>query len=668
MKPKIIYLLLSLILFTANCQKADFDHVTEGIGGLIGIRFNRNPSLVVIGLPATINEGSSVTFNLKFSNSVDSETVTITDSLSKFIISPNTVTFNSSNATLDQSITITAIEDSDSISEDEVLTFSSQSNGTVTPSIQIVDQGTRAISLSIPVSSNEGNVQQVDVSLRIPPPEGTVTLDLTPSDPAIKFTDPITLSSANSVTLTFTQANYNISQKINYTIDDIYNDNRSYSITATIAATATIPTPESVSRSTSIVDNDYLVLNISDSVDTTGQSFNSGLNPSIDILSSNSKFYVAVKDNSNSSKLGIYSCDLAGKNCSILNKGLLPSNFTSGSRPKLSVDQDNGNVFITTTSLNDEGKSVSWKTNSNLDSLTYSGISSDPYLLIDAGGNILPVVNPYPVNLVFNNNLINLYNNGAGSTYFQGLDSNLFPFSYPTELECYGLQNFGIGSRGFKRNSIDGNYYNALTIGADNPVTFKELCNFHDWENTITSLYYPTIEKIDSNGFIIDKIEFEKHLAGLTPDLGIDTINNKIILLTANYALGGIPYIFRCDITVTTATVPTDCTEHDISTGFPSSTYFPKLNIDLVNQKILVLAYNVNTLYLYHCNLDATNCKVTDISGGKSLLTSADEHNFDSVLDVDLLNPANSNNRLLVVFTEKNTGKLIFTRFGLGGF
>ena len=157
-------------------------------------------------------------------------------------------------------------------------------------------------------------------------------------------------------------------------------------------------------------------------------------------------------------------------------------------------------------------------------------------------------------------------------------------------------------------NNSDNYLYKALTVGADLFLS----------SNT---LYYPVIEKIDTNGNSVGSLEIFSHLGGLTPDLGIDTINNKIILLTANYSLGGIPFIFRCDLT---AFIASSCTEHDISSGMPSSTYFPKLNIDLVNQKLLVLAYNGDILYLYHCNLDATNCKVTPISGTKSILTSSD--------------------------------------------
>ena len=612
---KYVYLLFTALLFLTNCKKAVFDHITEGAGGLlIGVRMYTNPSIVLSNFPTNMDEGASVTISLRFSSSVSDETITITSTNSKLSFSENPIVFNASNATINRQITMTAIEDADALDENEEVTFTSLNYGSLTSTISIKDLVTRGINLSLPAQSEEDVPKQVDVSLRVEPPEGTVTLVLTPSDPSIQL---------GQTNLTFTS--------VNYTINDQFNDNRAYSITASIDS-------ESVTKSTTVVDNDNYTSDLSTLL---GESFNSGLNPSIGIMDSNLKFYVALKDASNSSKLGMYSCDLSGANCLKMSKTSLLLDIYNGSRPKLAIDQDTNSIFVTTT--NSTFATVVWKINNNL---TIDSRSTN----IKDGANILynfdyDMYNPYPANVIVNGNLINLYDNSAGTTFFQSIYPDLFIYDFPSAVRDYGLQNYAVGSRGFLYNNSDNYLYKALTVGADLFLS----------SNT---LYYPVIEKIDTNGNSVGSLEIFSHLGGLTPDLGIDTINNKIILLTANYSLGGIPFIFRCDLT---AFIASSCTEHDISSGMPSSTYFPKLNIDLVNQKLLVLAYNGDILYLYHCNLDATNCKVTPISGTKSILTSSDEHNFDSIIDT-------VNNRLLVVFTDKNSGKLIFTRFGLGGF
>ncbi|TGL39020.1 fibronectin type III domain-containing protein [Leptospira perdikensis] len=104
--------------------------------------------------------------------------------------------------------------------------------------------------------------------------------------------------------------------------------------------------------------------------------------------------------------------------------------------------------------------------------------------------------------------------------------------------------------------------------------------------------------------------------SGISPSFVIDHTNEKLLVVTTNNANNFNPSLFRCNLD------GTNCTHTDISTGqnVTHSGIFPTAIVDHVNGKLLVIAgngYYHYKPYLYRCNLDGTNCSLTDISVGQ---------------------------------------------------
>ena len=105
--------------------------------------------------------------------------------------------------------------------------------------------------------------------------------------------------------------------------------------------------------------------------------------------------------------------------------------------------------------------------------------------------------------------------------------------------------------------------------------------------------------------------------SGNLPSIAIDSVNSKILITTQNYANNiNRPSLFICNLTATS------CSHVDISAGRGSSSgEAPKLLVDSVNNKVLVITRNsetgfTNRLSLFRCDLNGTNCNFTDISAG----------------------------------------------------
>ncbi|WP_411823785.1 hypothetical protein [Leptospira sp. 'Mane'] len=103
--------------------------------------------------------------------------------------------------------------------------------------------------------------------------------------------------------------------------------------------------------------------------------------------------------------------------------------------------------------------------------------------------------------------------------------------------------------------------------------------------------------------------------SGMTPAAVIDPILNKLLVVTYNYARNGKSSLFRCDLN------GSNCTHSDISTGQGTdSGYTPSVLLDLISSKILVVTFNVansSKPSLFRCNSDGSNCTHTDISAGQ---------------------------------------------------
>lgn len=153
--------------------------------------------------------------------------------------------------------------------------------------------------------------------------------------------------------------------------------------------------------------------------------------------------------------------------------------------------------------------------------------------------------------------------------------------------------------------------------------------------------------------------------SGNFPSMVVDTVNSKILIATENYANNNKPSLFRCELD------GSSCTHHDISAGRGNrSGLSPKLLLDTVNNKILLLTRNSETeagfadrLTLFRCNLDATDCTFSDISAGKGNVSAFSDNRIAGGIDY-------TNLKLLAVTNNNfitNNGRPFLYRCDLDG-
>lgn len=135
--------------------------------------------------------------------------------------------------------------------------------------------------------------------------------------------------------------------------------------------------------------------------------------------------------------------------------------------------------------------------------------------------------------------------------------------------------------------------------------------------------------------------------SGANPAAVIDTINNRLLVVTRNAANLSHPGLYRCNLD------GTGCSHTDISAGQgPNSANFPKTLIDASNAKLLTVTQdgsNGNRPSLFRCNLDGSGCTHSDLSAGQGLNPA---QRPEPVLDT-------LNGKLLVVGRNSNTGNAL---------
>ncbi|MEA2699491.1 MAG: hypothetical protein QOI66_3762 [Myxococcales bacterium] len=177
----------------------------------------------------------------------------------KLTVSPATLTFNSSNYNVEQTLTLTAPADLDAVSDKVTLDLSA--TGGVPPqqvAVDITDKDAVNLAISpgsLSIGEKDGTGDTLYVLLTLPPP-GTVTVAVQSSN-ANKAT-------VSPATLTFDASNWNTSQGVNVKgVAD--NDGRDENITVTFVASGITPVPDPKSVSVFIKDPDSQALQIAPS-------------------------------------------------------------------------------------------------------------------------------------------------------------------------------------------------------------------------------------------------------------------------------------------------------------------------------------------------------------------------------------------------------------------
>jgi hypothetical protein len=136
----------------------------------------------------------------------------------------------------------------------------------------------------------------------------------------------------------------------------------------------------------------------------------------------------------------------------------------------------------------------------------------------------------------------------------------------------------------------------------------------------------------------------------------IDALHEKLLIITRNGANNGKPSLFRCNLD------GTNCLHTDISAGQGiDSGYLPSAVLDYTNGKLLVVASNWangSKPSLFRCNLDGTSCIHTDISAGQG---------NNSAIAPKIILDRVGNKFLVVARNDENYGKLSLFRCNLDG-
>ena len=210
----------------------------------------------------TIDEGASSTFTVKLDKApTNSQTVNISSNNSDVTLSASVLTFNSSNYSAPQTVTINVAEDSDATNDNCTLTLSSNNVPSKTIAVTITDNdspsttdtyGNIVVSKST-ITINEGSTDTFTVVLdKAPTNSQVVTLSVDNTD--------VTLSTN---TLTFTSDNYNQTQTVTINVAEDAD-------TANDTCTITLSSSSVADKTVVLTINDTTIASLDD---LTGKSY-----------------------------------------------------------------------------------------------------------------------------------------------------------------------------------------------------------------------------------------------------------------------------------------------------------------------------------------------------------------------------------------------------------
>ncbi len=196
-----------------------------------------------------------------------------------------------------------------------------------------------------------------------------------------------------------------------------------------------------------------------------------------------------------------------------------------------------------------------------------------------------------------------------------------YPYVASCTLEatgCSGQTYSSLGVRGYSPDIILANNKSLIATYDDNGKPSLILCD-NDGTNCAA--------KDVSAGQGSD--------SGYDPDIAYDFINDRILIVTSNGSsvLTRKPSLFRCDQD------GENCTHQDLTTGTgqgEGSGNSPNIAIDTINDRLIVATQNAaanNRLSLFVCNLSGTSCSHTDLSA-----LVGDDTGFEPSLALDLPN------------------------------
>ncbi|WP_039928055.1 chitobiase/beta-hexosaminidase C-terminal domain-containing protein [Leptospira yanagawae] len=146
----------------------------------------------------------------------------------------------------------------------------------------------------------------------------------------------------------------------------------------------------------------------------------------------------------------------------------------------------------------------------------------------------------------------------------------------------------------------------------------------------------------------INRMNIGSVYSGAVPSLAIDPTNDKLLIGSMNIGNSKKPNITQCNLD------GTSCTQTDVSLGYGhGSGNSPILNVDLVNNKILLVTRNEPNLYrpgLFRCDSNITNCTHTDLLGPRGTQESGNQITLTEYTEPEAIFDR-INGKLLIIVT-----------------
>ncbi|MCW7481585.1 chitobiase/beta-hexosaminidase C-terminal domain-containing protein [Leptospira kanakyensis] len=317
----------------------------------------------------------------------------------------------------------------------------------------------------------------------------------------------------------------------------------------------------------------------------------------------NQKLLAVSQNGTNSNKLSLYRCDLDGSNCAHIDISA-GQGSNSGTSARIVIDRIHSKLLVA--ALNN-GRLSLYRCHMDGTSCTHSdisagqtGVQSSPFPVLDYTNKKLLVVTNY----VGKSALFRCDLDGTNCTYTnisagQPTNSGQSPSVAIDPIHSkllFVTNNWSVGGAG----------------GSGKPGFFR--CNLDG-----------------SSCVFIDISAGQGGSSGTYPSIVVDTMNRKFVVTTCNGSNNSKLGMFRCDLD------GTNCSHTDISAGQGlNSGNASSAIIDTVNAKLITVTANGannGKPGLFRCNLDGSSCTHTDIS-------SAQGTNSGN-MPVTLLNPFN---------------------------
>ena len=165
------------------------------------------PVITVSNVPATIAEGQTGTVGIKLSGAVtETFILTVTSgNASAITVSPSILTFTPANFSVDQTVTLTAVQDANAVSDSVAFDITASGLNKVNFTVDTVDDDVMSISIAKIFRVLNGGIGSISIGISNQPISDYV-VTLTSSNPSAL--------SISSTSLTFTPSNYNQSQVV----------------------------------------------------------------------------------------------------------------------------------------------------------------------------------------------------------------------------------------------------------------------------------------------------------------------------------------------------------------------------------------------------------------------------------------------------------------------